>query len=100
MNQPTASNSDSRLQLRSERLEFVNVEGEVVLLDASNSLYYFVNETGGRLWSALREGTTRAELVRLLRDEHDVSESQACTDISLFVEQLAGAGLLDQTVAC
>jgi hypothetical protein len=99
MTDPAAASSTQRLQLRSERLEFVNVEGEVVLLDASNSLYYFVNETGGRLWSALREGTTRDELVRLLREEHDVSEAQADTDISAFVEQLASAGLLDQAIA-
>ncbi|HXR42866.1 MAG TPA: PqqD family protein [Acidothermaceae bacterium] len=84
------------LKLHTERLEFVNVDGEVVVLDKRHSMYYGVNESGGRLWSALREGATEAELLRILLDEHDVAEEQAAADLAAFVQQLDAAGLLER----
>jgi chromosome segregation ATPase len=84
------------LKLHTERLEFVNVDGEVVVLDKRRSMYYGVNETGGRLWSALREGATEAELLQILVDEHDVTQEQAAADLAAFVQQLDDAGLLER----
>jgi hypothetical protein len=88
---------DEKLKLRTERLEFVQVDGEVVVLDSRRSLYYSVNETGGRLWTALRAGTTQTDLVRLLVEHHGVDANRARADVAAFVAQLAEAGLLDRT---
>jgi hypothetical protein len=84
------------VRLRDERIEFVNVEGEVVALDTAESLYYSVNETGVKLWIALRDGTTEQALQRLLVEEHGISEEKAAADVTAFLGELAAAGLLDE----
>lgn len=86
---------EETLRLRVERLEFVDVEGELVVLDTRRSLYYSVNESGGRLWAALRAGTNRSELRQILMDTHGLSEEKATADLTTFLEQLDSAGLLD-----
>lgn len=87
------------LQLRAEGVEFVDIDHEVVVLDSVQLLYYSVNQSGAHLWSALRAGTTPAQLRRLLVDEHGVSEERAAVDVAEFLEQLDAAGLLERTTA-
>jgi hypothetical protein len=88
-------NAGAPVQLRSDRVEFVDVGGEVVVLDAVQLLYYSVNESGAHLWAALRAGATPAELRRVLIENHGVSEDQAAADVAAFLEQLDSAGLLE-----
>lgn len=92
----TGSPTERVLKLHTERLEFVNVDGEVVVLDKRRSMYYGVNESGGRLWSALREGATEQQLLQILLEENDVTKEQAATDLAAFVQQLDAAGLLER----
>lgn len=86
---------DPEFKLRAERLEYVTVDGEVVVLDTHGSQYYFVNETGGELWTALRAGTTAAALTQLLVEHHGVDVARAQANVTAFVAQLTEAGLLD-----
>jgi hypothetical protein len=88
---------DDKLKLRRERLEFVQVDGEVVVLDSRESLYYSVNESGGELWTALRAGTTESDLAQLLIEHHGIDAIRARADVTAFVTQLTEAGLLDRT---
>lgn len=84
------------MRLRDDRVEFVDVEGEVVVLDTAKSLYYSVNETGVKLWLALRDGTTEHALRRLLVEENGISEDKAAADVTAFLGELDAAGLLDE----
>jgi hypothetical protein len=84
------------IRLRTDRIEFVEVEGRQVVLDSRRSIYFAVNETGMQLWSALRKGTTEAELRRMLVDAHGVSEAIAAVDIAAFLAQLEEHGLLNR----
>lgn len=84
------------MRLRDDRVEFVDVEGEVVVLDTAKSLYYSVNETGVKLWLALRDGTTEQALRRLLVEENGISEDKAAADVTAFLGELDAAGLLDE----
>ena len=92
----TMATDDPAFKLRADRLEYVTVDGEVVVLDTQGSQYYFVNETGGELWTALRAGTTAAALTQLLVEHHGVEDVRAQADVAAFVAQLTEAGLLDQ----
>lgn len=87
------------LRLRIEQVEFVNVEGEIVVLDKARSLYYSVNESAVRLWFALRDGTTEDALCRVLADANGLSDDKAAADVTAFLEQLDTAGLIERTPA-
>ena len=82
------------LRLRTDDLEFREIEGEVVALDLKTSSYLGINETGGTLWPLLQEGTDEEALVRKLVETFDVSESTAQRDVKAFVEALRERGLL------
>jgi hypothetical protein len=85
------------LKLRTEDLEFREIEGEVVALDLKTSSYIGINQTGGTLWPLLQEGTDEGTLVRRLIEEFDVPEPVAQRDVKAFIEGLRERGLLTET---
>jgi hypothetical protein len=80
--------SGEPLRLRVTGLEWREVEGEVVALDAIGSQYLGVNATGGLLWSRLGAGVTREELIELLVEECGATSVQASRDVDAFLEDL------------
>lgn len=85
-----------RIRLRAEAVEWRLVEGEVVVLDLRNSLYFAINETGAVLWQSLAEGAAVAELTELLREEFDVDEATAAADVTAFLQDLRSKALIDE----
>lgn len=85
----------SRLRLRSDRLHWLESDGEVVALDEQSLLYLNANPTGALLWKALVAGTTRADLVRSLVAEFEVDEATAAQDVDRFLADLEARGLLE-----
>jgi hypothetical protein len=84
------------LRLRSDDLEWREVEGEVVALDLRSATYIAINQTGARLWSTLAFGATRDELVDLLVEEYAIPRTQAQSDADAFVEMLDQQDMLIQ----
>ena len=86
---------NQQLQLRSEGLEWREIEGEIVALDRRSSRYLAVNRTGTALWPALREGATREELIGRLVSAYDVDEQTAGRDLDVFLAALRERDLLE-----
>jgi hypothetical protein len=82
------------LRLRDEKLEWREVDGEVVALDGQESEYLGVNRSGASLWPLLAAGTTRDALVEHLCASYGIERARAETDVAAFVESLASKGLL------
>jgi Coenzyme PQQ synthesis protein D (PqqD)/Transglutaminase-like superfamily len=89
--------ASEQIRLRGAGLEFVDVDGEVVVLDAQRSLYFSVNGTGSPLWAALRTGATEDDLERVLAEAYSLSPERAAADVTVFLDQLRAQGLLDDT---
>jgi hypothetical protein len=84
----------STLRLRSDELEWRDVEGEVVALDLRTSAYLTVNESGAKLWSALASGASRDQLIDLLVGTSKIPREQATADVDAFIEMLARQDML------
>jgi Coenzyme PQQ synthesis protein D (PqqD) len=69
-------------------------EEEAVLLSLPAARYYTLNETGGVVWEALRDGATPAEVARALESEFDVGPAEALAHARAFVAELLGEGLV------
>ena len=54
-----------------------------------------LNETGAFLWKLLENGAEKADMLKDILDEYDVSEEIASTDIDAFIIKLTQAGILD-----
>jgi hypothetical protein len=85
------------LRLRQADLHSRGVDGEVVALDMADSEYLAVNASGAPLWEALGAGTTRDDLVTLLRERHGLELAEARHDVDAFLTQLRERRLLEET---
>jgi Coenzyme PQQ synthesis protein D (PqqD) len=84
----------STLRLRTEGLEWRDIDGEVVALDLRTATYLTVNQSGAKLWSALASGASRQQLIDLLIREFDLPREQATKDAEAFVQMLARHDML------
>jgi hypothetical protein len=82
------------LRLRSDALEWRNVEGEVVAVDTRTATYLAVNPSGAELWPALISGATREDLIDVLGRQFGLSRERAASDVDAFVQMLHEQDLL------
>lgn len=54
-----------------------------------------LNETGRFLWELLQSECDKEKLAEALTREYEVGEADAARDVSAFLAELNGAGLLD-----
>ncbi|MCA1735534.1 MAG: PqqD family protein [Actinobacteria bacterium] len=86
--------TETRLSLRPEALDWVDVEEEVVVLDSDRSIYLATNPSGAVLWRRLIEGATQRDLEVALVEAFEISHDRAAVDVATFVDQLHSLGLL------
>ena len=82
------------LRLRTDALEWRNIEGEVVAVDLRTATYLAVNQSGAKLWDALASGATRVQLIDLLVGEFGLPREQAASDVEAFLQMLAEQEML------
>jgi hypothetical protein len=83
------------LKLRADRLQWVELEGEVVALDESALMYLGANESAALLWRELAAGTTRERLGELLARQFGLDPAEAEADVDSFLDDLRARGLIE-----
>jgi hypothetical protein len=76
---------------------FQQVHEEAVLLDMTSEQYFALNELGMRTWQLLSEGMDFSKIIQQLLKEYEVDEVSLCNDISNWIHELAGLGLVQVT---
>ncbi len=71
-----------------------DLEGEAVILNLADSVYYGLDGVGARIWELLREPRTAAELRDAVTAEYDVDADTAWNDLSGLLAELAERGLV------
>jgi hypothetical protein len=71
------------------------VAGEVIALDATNSLYLGTNHSGTVLWKMMAEGATHDELVEGLISTYGITREQATAAVDDFVRSCGERDLLE-----
>lgn len=84
------------LRLRTQHLEWLEADDEIVALDLDSSNYLATNPSGALLWDALARGATREELVSKLVKTFGIDPEVASADVDAFVAQLSDGGLLEE----
>lgn len=83
-----------RYELDVSKVDWREVEGEIVALHHGRSAYLGINQTGAALWPQLLEGATFEDMCRTLVDRYGIDEQHARRDVTAFVEMLGEHGLL------
>jgi hypothetical protein len=87
---------DAVLRLRSNELTWREVDGEIIALDLTSSLYFTANRTGTLLWSSLVDGARLGELTSLLIENFEIVDADARRDVSNFIVLLDSHSLLER----
>jgi len=82
------------LRLRTDDLEWREIDSDIVVLDGRDATYLTLNGSGAVLWRMLAGSATRDELVGALLEAYEVEESTAAADTDAFLANLSAQGLL------
>ena len=69
-------------------------DGEVVILDMENGIYFGLNATGGHIWKLIQEPRSVAEVISVLSDEYNVSQEQCTQEVLTLLADLQAKGLI------
>jgi hypothetical protein len=75
-------------------VSWLEVDGEILLLQHSSSEYLSTNAAGARLWKLLTDGTSRERMIAVLVEHYGIDEDRAAADTDAFLADLAAHGLL------
>lgn len=73
---------------------WVEIDGEVVVLDPDSEQVHLLSRSGALLWQLLDGETTVDELARDVAFAFDLDAERALEDVSAFVLEVATSGLL------
>ena len=71
------------------------VDGETIVMEATNQTYFNFNGTGSKIWSLFDIGSvTTHDLAHYLQDEYHLEKHQSIQDARQFVEMLIANDLV------
>ena len=79
----------------SKEIIFQELEGEAVLLNMQNGIFFGLNPVAKRMWELLNELGQAEEVLKQLLQEYEASEEQLRKDLVDFIEKLKSKGLIE-----
>lgn len=78
-----------------------NIAGDKVLVkiqnnDFGNDSVFVFNDSGAFLWENLSEKKSKAQLVTLLVQAYDIEQTEAESDVSMFLEKCVADGIVSE----
>lgn len=70
------------------------VDGENVILDLDEGVYYGLDPVGAQIWKGIEEPSTVGEVASDIAGEYDVSEERCMRDVISLLEDLQENGLI------
>jgi hypothetical protein len=90
-----------RLRISEEDVAAKIMDGEAIIINLTNGLYYSMGNVGGVIWSLIEERRSLEDIAATIGNLYDVSPAQAQTDVHRLAEELLQEGLvaMDQDAA-
>jgi coenzyme PQQ synthesis protein D (PqqD) len=82
------------LRLRTDAVEWREIEREIIALDRQAATYLAGNSTATLLWRALDVGATRRDLISTLTETFGIDATRAAADVDGFLEELRSRNLV------
>jgi hypothetical protein len=80
--------------LRSTSVAAREMAGEMMIMSATDSTLFSLNETATLIWNAADGKTSLSDIVRNICEEFDVEPDAAYRDAETLVNELAALGIL------
>jgi len=85
----------SSVVVSSDNVTSTQIEGESILLDLEEGVYYGLNSVGGAIWEEIQEPMLIEDIVRAITNTYDVERGQCREDVLALVADLEENGLVD-----
>jgi len=83
-----------RLRPRDEEIAAKVIDGEAIIINLANGIYYSMDKVGGLIWDLLQVGYDLEEIVVAVTERYDVSREQVQADVQELVEELLRENLV------
>jgi len=70
------------------------IDGEAIIINLANGIYYSLDKAGGMIWEMLEAGHCLAEAVEGITSRYDVPREQAQADVDRLATELVQENLL------
>jgi hypothetical protein len=70
------------------------IDGEAIIINLANGIYYSMDKVGGVIWEMLEAGHSLEEVIEATIRRYDVSREQAQADVERLATELAQENLL------
>lgn len=91
------SNLHRRLQPRDEEIAAKVMDGEAIIINLANGIYYSMDKTGGLIWEMIQGRHSLEQTVTAVITRYDVSREQAERDIDQLIGELLQENLISVT---
>jgi len=83
-----------RLQPREQEVAAKVMDGEAIIINLANGVYYSMDKAGGFIWEMIQRKHSLEETVTALMARYDVSREQAQKDVEQLVDELLRENLI------
>jgi hypothetical protein len=73
------------------------VEGEAIIINLSNGIYYSMENVGAFIWEYMAAGLSLGEIVTTVTTQYEVSAEHAQADLEQLAAQLVEEGIVQPT---
>lgn len=81
-------NLDQRLQPRENEVAAKVIDGEAIIINLANGVYYSMDKVGALIWEMIEGRHSLAEMVEIISRRYAVSSEQAESDVRRLTEEL------------
>ena len=91
----TTISENTVISVAEEQITGDLLDGEVVILNMKDDVYYGLDQVGGRIWSLIQEPITIGEIIKNLLEEFDVEYQQCSEEVLALLEDMLSKGLIE-----
>jgi hypothetical protein len=84
----------SRLRPNEQEVAAKVLDGEAIIINLANGIYYSTDKVGGVIWDLLAAGQSLEEVITAILARYDVSREQAQADVERLAAELVQENLL------
>jgi hypothetical protein len=86
--------TDSSVVVAADHQTSAEVDGESVILDLQEGIYYGLNPVGARIWEEIQDPTAVEDITATITAEYDVDADQCREDVISLLQDLEEHGLI------
>jgi len=87
----------ARYRPRDEEVASKVIDGEAIIINLANGVYYSMDKVGALIWDLLQAGCTLEEMILAVTDQYDVSREDAESNVRELVQELVQENLVIST---